>query len=448
MKNVRKFLKKINMKFVLLFMIIIFVSVSFSYYKENIETVVNNNTSELLQQIIDEGTDFISIKVDDSFSKMEAMASFIGQYDDIQCKEVLDALSAQNENDLLMFSGVIKLDGSGVTINGETFQADFQDWYFEEALSGERSISGVLKSHSLNGEYIILAVPISQNGSITGVLQCAYDIKMFTGLIGETTIGKKGTTFIAQSDGTLVSRPDAIGKYTNLFDLLDSFSNDKVRIEKLKKQIQKNESDILTFNTGKYKRYVCYSTIPSTEWHAVSIVSASEIEDVTDKITRYALILSVGITVVFTIYIAYWFIVNYINGKRMHMKEQRYHIVANQSDSIVFECNWIDKTVYHTHKWEEKFGYPPVTENYLENMIEQGIVYDEDKDRFLGIFKRLEEDGSEYEEDFVRINNADKKPVQCKIRATAIRNRKNKIIRVVGKVLEIKNFSEDNKKQV
>ena len=54
----------------------------------------------------------------------------------------------------------------------------------------------------------------------------------------------------------------------------------------------------------------------------------------------------------------------------------------------------------------------------------------------------------EYEEDFVRINNADKKPVQCKIRATAIRNRKNKIIRVVGKVLEIKNFSEDNKNQV
>lgn len=442
MENIKKFLKKINMKFVLLFMIITFIAVSFGYYKENIEMVVSDNTSELLQQIIDEGTDFISIKIDDVFSKMEAMSSFIGQYDDIQCDEVLKALSMQNENDLLMSSGVIKLDGSGVTINGEKFQADFRDWYFEEALSGERSISGVLKSESFNGEYIILAVPVSQNGSITGILQCAYDIKMFTGLIGETAMGKKGTTFIAQSDGTLVSRPEAIGKYTNLFDLLDSFSDDKTKVEKLKKQIQKNESDILTFNSGKYKRYVCYSTIPATEWHAVSIVSASEVEDATDKITKYALVLSVGITVVFTIYIAYWFVVNYVNGKKMHMKEQRYHIVANQSDSIVFECNWLDKTVYHTHKWQEKFGYPPVTDNYLQNMVDQDIVYKEDIDKFLNIFKKLEEENSEYEEELVRINDISKNPIQCKIRATAIRNKKNRIVRVVGKVLEIKDFNK------
>lgn len=441
-KLLKKVIKKINMKLLLMFIIIIFVVISFRYYKKNIEVIVNDNTTSLLQDIIDEGTDVISIKMDDAFNKMEGMASFIGQYDNIQCQEVLDALATQTGNDILMISGVIRLDGLGVTINGENFQADFGDLYFEEALSGERSISSVLYSEENKQEYIILAVPISQNDSITGVLQCAYDIKMFTGLIGETSIGRKGTTFIAQNDGTLVSRPEAIGSFTNLFELLDSFSSNEARISKLKKQIQNGKSGIATLNSGKYKRYVCYSTIPATEWYAVSIVSASAIENATAKITHYALLLSVGITVVFAIYIAYWFIVNYINSRKMHMKEQRYHIVANQSDSIVFEYNWRDKTAYHTHKWVEKFGYPPVSENYIENMVSGDVVYKDDIDKFRNIFRRLEEDGSEYEENFVRINDVNKKPIDCKIRATAIRNRRKHIIRVVGKILELKDYTK------
>lgn len=445
MKNFKNFFKKIyskfNMKFILMFLIIIFVMISFRYYRENIEVIVNDNTTDLLQQIIDESIAVISIKMDDAFNKMEGMAAFIGQYDDIQCREVLDALETQTSNDILMFSGVIGIDGAGVTINGENFQADFQDLYFEEALSGERSISSVLYSEEYNQEYIILAVPISQDGKIVGILQCAYDIKVFTGLIGDTSIGRKGTTFIAQSNGTLVSRPEAIGNYTNLFELLDSFGSNKKRINKLKKQIQNGESDIVTLNAGKYKRYVCYTTIPATEWHAVSIVSASAIENVTAKITDYALILSIGITVVFSLYIAYWFGVNYINSRKMHMKEQRYHIVANQSDSIVFEYNWRNKTAYHTHKWEEKFGYSPVDEDYIENMVSQDVVFKEDAETFKNIFNRLEDNGTEYEEDYVRINDVNKNPIQCKIRATAIRNKKNHIIRVVGKILEIKDFS-------
>ena len=106
----------------------------------------------------------------------------------------------------------------------------------------------------------------------------------------------------------------------------------------------------------------------------------------------------------------------------MHMKEQRYHIVANQSDSIVFEYNVRDKTAYHTHKWKEKFGYPPVEEDYIENMIKDDIVYSEDAQIFRNIYDKLEKENSDYEEAFVRINDAQKNPIQCKIRASAIRS--------------------------
>lgn len=439
--KIKQMLKKVNMEILFLVIIIVIVSFSFKMYKAQIERTVNKNTTLLLQEIIDESIDDISIKVNDTFIKMEAMSAFIGQYDDIQCDEVIDALGKQDEQDLKIFSGTIKQDGHGVTAEGADFQADFEDWYFEEALSGERSISGVLSSEKYDGEYIILAVPVVHGDEISGVLQCAYDINMFTGLMGDTSIGKKGTTFIAQNDGKLVSRPESVGNYDNLFELLDSFSNNQSTIQKLKKQIQNGESGILTLNTGKYKRYVCYSTVPSTDWYAVSIVSSGALEDVTDKITNYALMLSVGITVAFSLYILYWFIVHYINVTRMHMKEQRYHIVANQSDSIVFEYNVRDKTAYHTHKWMEKFGYPPVEENYIENMIKNDVVYSEDAEKFRNIYEKMENEMSEYEEAYVRINDADKNPVRCKIRASAIRNKRNRLVRVVGKIIEIKENS-------
>lgn len=444
--KIKQILKKINMEILFLLIIIVAISLSYKIYKSQIEKTVNHNTTLLLQEIIDESIDDISIKINDTFIKMEAMSSFIGQYDDIQCEEVIDALQKHDEQDLKMFSGIIKQDGLGLTAEKTEFQADFEDWYFEEALSGERSISGVLSSDKYDGEYIILAVPVVHDDEICGVLQCAYDIQMFTGLIGETSIGKKGTTFIAQNDGKLVSRPESVGSYDNLFELLDSFSNNQTTIGKLKKQIKNRESGILTLNTGKYKRYVCYSTIPETDWYAVSIVSSGALEDVTDRITNYALMLSVGITVVFSLYILYWFVVHYINVTRMHMKEQRYHIVANQSDSIVFEYNVRDKTAYHTHKWKEKFGYPPVKEDYIENMIKDDIVYSEDAQIFRNIYDKLEKENSDYEEAFVRINDAQKNPIQCKIRASAIRNKRNHLVRVVGKIIEIKYKEENNLK--
>lgn len=440
-KMFKKLIKKINMELFLLIIIIIVVSLSYGIYKEHVKKIVNKNTTDLLHEIINESIDDISIKIEDNFVKLEAMSDFIGQYDDIQNESVLRALKMQSDDELMRYSGVIRLDGLGVTANGDTFQADFEDWYFEEALTGKRSISEVLTSDEYSGEYLLLAVPIFQDGSVAGVLQCAYDIEEFTGIIGDTTIGKKGTTFIAQNDGTLVSRPVSVGNYTNLFDLLNKFSDDEAVVRNLKNKILNRDSAIITLNSGKFKRYVCFSTIPSTNWYAVSVVTSTAVNDGTDDIIDAALMLSTGVTVVFSIFILYWFIVHYLNVRAMRMKEQRYHIVANQSDSIVFECKWSDKSAYHTHKWEEKFGYPPVTENYIENMTDKNIVFKDDVDKFKTIFSKLEGNESDYEENYIRINNSDGIPVECKIRASAIRNKRGKIVRIVGKILEIKKYN-------
>lgn len=441
-RKIREFWEKLDFKYIFLFLIIIFIIVVFSKVEFEIRHLVNNNTSKMLEDIHDESLNNISIKVEDSFAKMEAMASFIGQYEDIQCEEVMNALSSQITDVTLPLSGVIKLDGSGITSDGQEFQADYEDFCFEEALSGERSNSGVLHNEQQGIDYIILAVPIKCEDRIAGVLQCAYDIKVFTDIIDKTTISTKGTTFIAQSDGTLVSRPAAIGQYTNMYNIIDKFGGDKSKINKFKNQIKNKESGIATFNSGKYKKYVCYSSIPSTDWYSITIVSANVVENVTNRINDLALMMSTAITLVFMLYIAYWFAKNYFINKKMHMKEQRYHIVANQSDSIVFEYNVKNKTAYHTHKWEEKFGYPPIAENYLENMVNHKVVYEKDKDKFLNIFKSLQEDGIDYSEDFIKIYNSEGDTIECKIRATAIRNKRNRVVRVVGKILELKDFTK------
>ena len=172
--NIKKIWEKLDFKYILLFLIIGFIIIVFSEVEIEIKHLVNSNTSKMLEDIHDESLNNISIKIEDNFAKLEAMSSFIGQYEDIQCDDVMDALKTQLSEDTLPISGVIKLDGYGITADENEFQADYEDFYFEEALSGERSNSGVLHNDTTGVDYIIMAVPIRQDDTIAGVLQCAY----------------------------------------------------------------------------------------------------------------------------------------------------------------------------------------------------------------------------------------------------------------------------------
>ena len=186
---------------------------------------------------------------------------------------------------------------------GDSVSYDHNE-FLDNILNGNNGVSTIIADEKNNVEYICLGVPVYKNDKIVGALICNYDIQEFTEIIDTSSFEKLGTTFISQEDGILVARPDAVGKNTNLFVLLDSINikNEK-SIAKLKKQIKNGRSGIITYGSGKHKRYICYDIVPDTNWYSVSIVSANTIEPVAKKVSSYAYSFAYTLSVVFIIYI-------------------------------------------------------------------------------------------------------------------------------------------------
>lgn len=285
----------------------------FSGYKKDVQKNINRNAKENVKYMVAESLEKIRLKINDEFTVLKTLAVIYNNDGNDTLEEIEnfyeEILTVHN------FEGIKLLDENKeeVISLGENVDFDTKEFY-EEILSGKQKISQAIFDENSAEEYIYLGVPVYESDKIVGILACNYKIEEITKILEESSFEKFGTTFISQEDGMLVARPKSVGKNTNLFELLDSINiNNTDSIKKLKKSIANNQSGIITYGKGKYKRYICYNVIPDTEWYAVSIVSANEIVPLEKKISRLAVNLSTEIAFIFITYIVVTLVIDVRN---------------------------------------------------------------------------------------------------------------------------------------
>lgn len=313
----------ITYKMVLLIIAVIYVVYAFSGFRGSVQKQINKNTESYLSLMVSESLERIHIKMNDEFIVLNTMALFYDGEEEIDLdttRNMLeDVIGTHN------FVGVRILDSSlnEIISLGKNKICETSEFY-DNALKGNNAISPIIVDEEEEIEYINLAVPVYNNGKkIIGILSCNYEIDAFTKILDTSSFEQLGTTLISQEDGILVSRPESVGKNTNLFMLLDSINiNNEKSIKKLKKSITNGQSGIITYGTGKHKRYICYDVVPDTNWYSVSIVSAGAIEPVAKKVSSLAMNFAYKISVIFVIYILITLIID-ISMARKEMKEDK-----------------------------------------------------------------------------------------------------------------------------
>ena len=110
------------------------------------------------------------------------------------------------------------------------------------------------------------------------------------------------------------------------------------------------------------------------------------------------------------------------------MDNMRYKIVAEQSESIIFDYNPKDKSIYLNSHFERKFGYT-IKGNLFDYIDKYHIIYKNDRDKFLS----LAVEDKEYNETEIRLKKADGQYIWCKLRITTIMGENNKPSRLIGK---------------
>lgn len=293
----------ITYKFILLIIAALYIAYSFTGFKSDVQKQINKNTEVYLTSMVSESLEKIRLKINDEYNVLKTLSLLYDENDEIDIDMTSNLLEkALNAHEFVGLSLVSANKDEVLTI-GDSVSYDHNE-FLDNILNGNNGVSTIIADEKNNVEYICLGVPVYKNDKIVGALICDYDIQEFTEIIDTSSFEKLGTTFISQEDGILVARPDAVGKNTNLFVLLDSINikNEK-SIAKLKKQIKNGRSGIITYGSGKHKRYICYDIVPDTNWYSVSIVSANTIEPVAKKVSSYAYSFAYTLSVVFIIYI-------------------------------------------------------------------------------------------------------------------------------------------------
>ena len=247
----------ITYKFILLIIAALYIAYSFTGFKSDVQKQINKNTKVYLTSMVSESLEKIRLKINDEYNVLKTLSLLYDENDEIDIDMTSNLLEkALNAHEFVGLSLVSANKDEVLTI-GDSVSYDHNE-FLDNILNGNNGVSTIIADEKNNVEYICLGVPVYKNDKIVGALICNYDIQEFTEIIDTSSFEKLGTTFISQEDGILVARPDAVGKNTNLFVLLDSINikNEK-SIAKLKKQIKNGRSGIITYGSGKHKRYIC-----------------------------------------------------------------------------------------------------------------------------------------------------------------------------------------------
>ncbi len=293
--------ESITYKLVIFAILAVYLVYSFSAFRTSVQKQINKNTKAHLSEIVNESLEKVHIKINDEFIVVHTMTQFYDNDIDLELtkKMLTDTLHRHS------FEGIsiVDTEKKEVLSVGNTSEFD-NDKFIDKALSGKDSVSQI---YSINdtAEYISLAVPVwdTNSDTVVGAMICNYGIEALTGILDTSTFEQIGTTFISQEDGTLVARPKAVKKNTNLYSLLNTLDiNNTKSVKQLQKYLKNGSSGILTYGKGTKKIYICYNVIPDTDWYSVSIVSASTIEPIVKKLSNLSYSFAIELGVVIGIY--------------------------------------------------------------------------------------------------------------------------------------------------
>jgi diguanylate cyclase (GGDEF)-like protein/PAS domain S-box-containing protein len=117
------------------------------------------------------------------------------------------------------------------------------------------------------------------------------------------------------------------------------------------------------------------------------------------------------------------------------IEAERYKVVVEQSDSIIFDYNIKDRVLFINNAFEKKFGYKIMPGVDLRNVLlgENAITHREDADKLIAL---ITSDEASHEL-IIRIKKFDSSYIWCKLTATILFGSDSTPLRLIGRIIDI-----------
>lgn len=121
----------------------------------------------------------------------------------------------------------------------------------------------------------------------------------------------------------------------------------------------------------------------------------------------------------------------------LYISEERYRLLAELTDAIVYEYDIKNDSVYISQRWEEKFGYPFCSKDVVYSLQGTDLVQEEDKKMLFSMLEDLMGGKSTYGECEYRLRVASGQYIWCRNIATVVVDKDGLLVKILGKIFDI-----------
>ena len=289
----------IYIKMILSFLIFTVLGVGIFFYcvqmdvKQNTETAINQNLEK-------QGVHFRSI-LDIQYKHLESMASYLGQSEELLSEENMRLIEALYQSDIFDRVSIILPDGTSNYDNGTVKDVSGRR-YFQEAISGNWTLSDPLQSKTDGEIRVVLGVPIyDDQEEIVGVLGGSYDVKALNHTLFKDFYDGAGYSMLVMKDGNVVfgdtsNEEEGLHYGDNLFTYCEGLHyRAGASLEDIQEGFEAQEGGYVELEEKGQKKYLAYTPLGINDWMICYVVPVSNAQSQYRFINRYEVVLSVYI---------------------------------------------------------------------------------------------------------------------------------------------------------
>lgn len=284
MKRKRVEQNEIKRYFLIITAFLIFMTLTLLFFLSWLQKDVESNSRETVAMNVERQSYHLKTVLDIQFNYLSGMASYMGEKDDVLCRENKKlAKSVVKEQDLDLI-GLMDTEGNVYYDNGVRKNVKNRE-YFKKAMRGEKVMSSPLESKVDGKTKVILAVPIYKDGRVKGALGASYNVGALNQMLFDDIYDGVGFSMIMDASGKIISCDSGksyrkIGINDNVYDFyVKSGEVSKEDMAKARKNIKQQKAGILVLNEKKGIRYLAYDPLEINGWMLCYMVPQSKAQE-------------------------------------------------------------------------------------------------------------------------------------------------------------------------
>lgn len=247
---------------------------------------LQRSATQSLEHMAQETAEVVQVKVHSQLDTMLALANnYYISSNTLTISQKLAILKPEVKRSNLISMGIGDLNGNVTYTDGVKVNLSDRENY-KAALSGNTGITDPTPGKSGNILVMSYAVPIKQNGKVTGVLMETIDGNELSKLVSNVKYKKTGTVFMLSKNRRTVANKDksVVVKREDIIKKSENNPSLKGLMEIEKKMIAgKSGSAEYTYRNGVVK-YIGYTPVKGTNWSlAISVPK----EEVMEELVHY-----------------------------------------------------------------------------------------------------------------------------------------------------------------